>query len=275
MSDTAPSEIPPRDRINLSAYALLWLGGLAWAWNGSQPSASQAITWIATAASFLCTVINMRGRLPLQNVVGSTVLTCGITWTLESAFQWAPAIIGNRVILTNPQASWRWLVPLLWMVALINARGVARLILRPAKHWNGYGFWAIGVASILGALWMCLVDAAVTSAAPLWSWQTTLSIPGFHGLPALLPIRNFAVGLIALILGMPWLLNKKPVPEPINWHPLGMWLISLSGLTAVAGVRESGPQAVAGLVLLAVPAFFAISGGRTPVASAATVRPLS
>jgi hypothetical protein len=273
MSDTAPSEIPPRDRINLSVFAVLWLGGLAWAWRGLEPIPSQAVIWIATTASFLCTVINMRGRLPLQNVVGSAVLTFGIAWALESAFQWAPAVVGHRIVLTHPHINWPWMVPLLWMGALINARGVVRLILRPAKHWNGYGFWVIGFASILAAMWMCLVDAVMTSAASLWNWQQTLSIPGFHSLPALLPIRNIAVGLIALVLGMPWLLNKKPVPEPINWHPLGIWLVSLSGLTALAFVRESRPQVVAGLVLLSVPAVLAIAGGRSRTKATAPVRP--
>ncbi len=275
MSDTAPSEIPPSDRISLCVFALLWLGGLAWVWRGSEAIPPQAIIWIATAASFLGTVINMRGWLPLQNVVGSGVSTCGIAWALESAFQWAPAMAGHRIVLTHPHINWPWMLPLLWMVALINARGVARLILRPVKHWNGYGFWVIGFASVLAALWMCLVDIAVTSAAPLWNWRQTLSIPGFHDLPILLPVRNIVVGLTAMILGMPWLLNKKPVPEPINWHPLGIWLVSLSGLTTVAIVRESTPQTVAGLVLLTFPAVFAISGGRSRAKTTPTVRPLS
>lgn len=250
------------DKTNLCALTLFWAVALLWPATGLPPAtSSEVIASILTAGLFVCTVVNMRGWLPLQNVVGSAVLTCGATWSFESAFQWAGNIAGHRIFSENQAIHPSWYLPLLWMVAIINARGVARLALRQARHWNGYGLWVIALASLLAALWMCVADAAIISTTSLWSWRGTSSNQGFDSQPAFLSLRNLLVGAVTLTSGMPWLLNKKPVVEPVNWQPLGIWFIGLTGIGMAAPVRDNWIHATSTVILLIIPTAFAFTGG--------------
>jgi uncharacterized membrane protein len=45
-----------------------------------------------------------------------------------------------------------WPVPFLWIVVVVNGRGVARLIMRPWRKTNYYGFWVIGLTCVLAVL---------------------------------------------------------------------------------------------------------------------------
>src|SRR5262249_12268011 len=80
------------------------------------------------ALALLTTCSSFARELPLQNVVSAVVLI-----TLVSA----PALVlGNAGFVrehTSGLLSWRfpWFVPVLWAVVVLNARGVARLILQP------------------------------------------------------------------------------------------------------------------------------------------------
>jgi hypothetical protein len=40
-------------------------------------------------------------------------------------------------------------MPFIWAVAVLNSRGVARLILRPWRKTTKYGLWVIGLACVL------------------------------------------------------------------------------------------------------------------------------
>ena len=86
---------------------------------------------LATAS----TIVALLRRLPLQNVLWATLIIAVIGGAAQSLgeitgmpfgpFMFGPKA-GPKLFKTLP-----WAVPLLWVFAILNSRGVARLILRP------------------------------------------------------------------------------------------------------------------------------------------------
>ena len=61
-----------------------------------------------------------------------------------------------------------WALPLVWIVAVLNSRGVARLILRPWRKIHGYGFWLIGVTAVLTMLFDCALEPFASQVKHYW-----------------------------------------------------------------------------------------------------------
>ena len=114
----------------------------------------------------ISTLTALTRRLPAQNVmlaaliiafIGSAVHAVGA----KSGIPFGPFMFGpdagQKIFSTLP-----WTVPLLWVVAVLNSRGVARLILRPWRKIRAYGFWLIG----LTALFTMLFNWALEPFAP-------------------------------------------------------------------------------------------------------------
>src|SRR5262245_5417121 len=91
------------------------------------------------------TLTALARRLPLQNVVTTASLIAAISWAMMSLGAlsglpfWARTYsdaFGGRILGALP-----WTLPLMWIVVLINARAVARLIMRPWRQTNFYNWW--------------------------------------------------------------------------------------------------------------------------------------
>jgi len=96
-----------------------------------------------------------------------------------------------------------WTTPLLWLVALVNSRGIARLLLRGVPKTN-YGLWLIGVSSLLAA-----------------------SLNFATGTTGRTFVLQFALAAIALIVSTPWLIDKRNVPSAQSYQPLGILVLLL------------------------------------------------
>ena len=113
---------------------------------------------LATAS----TITALARQLPLQNVllaafvialVGGAVHALGVTMEIPfGPFQFGPDA-GPQLFKTLP-----WAMPFIWVIAVLNSRGVARLILRPWRKIRNYGFWLIGLTAALTMLF----DLALT-----------------------------------------------------------------------------------------------------------------
>ena len=95
-------------------------------------------------------------QLPLQNVLlaafviglmGGAVQALGVTMGIPFGPFLFGAEAGPQLFETLP-----WTMPLIWIVAILNSRGVARLILRPWRKIRSYGFWLIGLTALLTLL---------------------------------------------------------------------------------------------------------------------------
>jgi len=96
------------------------------------PGIADAIVVVLAVAS---TLVSLAGQLPAQNVA----LAAAIVGIMGGAIHVLGAFTGIPFgpITYAPQSGLRllgtapWFMPLLWIIIILNARGVARLILRP------------------------------------------------------------------------------------------------------------------------------------------------
>jgi uncharacterized membrane protein len=206
-------------------------------------------------------------QLPSQNVllaafiimfIGSVAHLFGAT----SGIPFGPFMfgteIGQKFFGTLP-----WAMPLLWVVAVLNSRGVARLILRPWRKIRAYGFWLIGLTALFTMFLDCALEPFAVHAKHYWIWTTA----GYSLTPQGAPLSNsvgwFIVTLLILAFATPALINKQLSKRSTpDFHPLAVWLGAIM-LFAVGTAMHGLWLAVAtDVIILAVVAVFAIRGAR-------------
>jgi uncharacterized membrane protein len=120
-----------------------------------------------------------------------------------------------------------WTIPLVWLVVILNARGVALLVLRPWRQTRNYGFWLLGLAVGLVVLFDFGFEPFATQVMNYWSWKPTKLPYDWYGAP-FVNFLGWALGaLVILVFVTPALLNKHPVKRPPDYHPLVVWLALL------------------------------------------------
>jgi uncharacterized membrane protein len=167
-------------------------------------------------------------RLPLQNIVTCSViiaLTASILaiTTVITGIPFGPVnyseVFGEKFFSVLP-----WTVPFIWIMVVINGRGVARLIMRPWRKTNYYGFWVIGLTCLLAVLLdLSLEPFAVAS--QYWFWQVPDGVWTWYSAPWSNFLGWFITALAALVFAMPWLINKQPIKQPMDYQPLILWLL--------------------------------------------------
>jgi uncharacterized membrane protein len=155
-----------------------------------------------------------------------------------------------------------WTVPLLWIVVVVTGRAVARLIMRPWRKTNYYGFWVIGLTGTLAALFDLGLEPFATRLKPYWLWQPTLTTLMWHGAPWVNFLGWFvaAAGMVAMTL--PWLINKQPVKRPMDYLPLIQWLVFYAWMITGNALAGMGPATAAGVVGIGMVTIFAVRGAR-------------
>jgi uncharacterized membrane protein len=218
------------------------------------------------ASGVACTVTALAQRLPLQNVLlavfsiavlgGAAHALGAITEIPFGPFTFGESI-GPQVFKTLP-----WAVPLIWVLAVLSSRGVARLILRPWRKIGAYGFWLMGVTAALTLLFDFALEPFVSRIKNYWLWTPTKFPVTWQGVP----VSNFlgwaAVSALLAVVIAPALINKQPGKRNTpDFHPFVVWLGAI--LLFGAGCAQNGllPAAVADGVLAAIVTVFAIRGG--------------
>ncbi|HEV2329808.1 MAG TPA: carotenoid biosynthesis protein [Verrucomicrobiae bacterium] len=203
-------------------------------------------------------------RLPLQNVVlaAGTIAVIGGGMSALGArtnLPFGPFVyasgIGPILFKTLP-----WSIPLVWVVIILNSRGLARLMLRPWRKNKSYGYRVIALAALL----VLLFDVALEPFARVkhfWLWLATALPLTWQGAP----IINFiAWGLIAaliLFLITPALIVKKPrAKSGPELHSLCLWLGGISLCAAGCAARGLWAPMSADVVIGIGAAIFAIRG---------------
>jgi uncharacterized membrane protein len=187
------------------------------------------------------TLASMVRRLPGQNVMLAAIVIAvmgGAIHTLGglTAMPFGPFVFTDRVgrALFEPLP---WSIPLLWLVVILNARGVARLVLRPWRQARNYGFWLLGVGVLLVVLFDFSLEPFATQVMHYWTWKATKLPFDWYSTPYVNFLGWALSALLILILVTPALLNKSPTKRPTEHHSLVAWL-ALLGVLATAAVRH-------------------------------------
>jgi putative membrane protein len=256
----------PANKIFWTLNALL---GAAFAVEIFAPQFSAALDAATIALAAVASVAALRRQLPLQNVLPAALITAligGVAHGLSSnpnlAIPFGPVVFnpasGGKIFNAVP-----WTLPLLWVVAIFNARGVARLILRPWRKVKNYGFWLIGLTCVLAVAFDFALEPFAWHVKHFWLWQQTKIPFTWEGATVLNFLGWAFVSLLIMLFATPSLIPKSPVnPSKPDFHPLALWLGAL--LLFATGVAGAGLWAAvaADAVIAVVTTVMAVRGAK-------------
>jgi hypothetical protein len=224
--------------------SLSWLTKADWA----EPS--------LLVVALLVTVSSLARQIPLQNAL----LAACVIALAGGAAHWTSSVAGvpfgpirfPQAQGATPFQEWFCVPAVLWVVLLLNARGVARLLLeRRARHRN-HGTNIIGLTALLMAVMALVLEPFASVAHHYWLWGETRLPITWQGAPLSALFAWGVVSVISLMLATPALLDKHPRPAPPSTDALLMWILMnlLFGAgTAVAGLRLPAGVALANVLL--------------------------
>jgi uncharacterized membrane protein len=213
------------------------------------------------------TLVALARQLPTQNVLLAALLCAvigGVAHILgvTSGIPFGPLMIGAdaglKLFGTLP-----WAMPLLWVVAVLNSRGVARLILRPWRKIRAYGFWLIGLTALFTMLFDCALEPFASHAKHYWIWTAGGISLTPQGAPASNSVGWFILTLLILAFATPVMINKQLSRRSVpDIHPLTVWLGAI--LLFATGTAQHGlwPAAAADAIIFLGVTVFAIRGAR-------------
>jgi uncharacterized membrane protein len=183
------------------------------------------------------TLASVSRQLPAQNVVlAATVIGivagCVATLNAFTAVPFGPIAynrqnIGQLLFYPLP-----WAIPVMWVVVILTARGVARLMLRRYRSRANYGFQVIGLAAALTALFDLSMEPYAILVREYWEWKPTKLPSDWYTAPWVNFLGWAVTTLVILLFVTPALINKSPVKSPPAYHSLLVWeLLSLLFLT--------------------------------------------
>jgi uncharacterized membrane protein len=228
-----------------------------------QPGGPEALLILLATVS---TITALARQLALQNVLlaafvialtGGAVHALGATMGIPFGPFIFGAEAGPQLFKTLP-----WAMPLIWVVVILNSRGVVRLILRPWRKVRSYGFWLIGLTAALTMLFDLAFDPFASRVKHYWLWMPTKFPLTWQGAPLVNFFSWMAVALLMLVFVTPALINKNPARRMPDFHPLAVWLgaiLLFGSASALHGMW--GAVALDGTIAV-LAATFAIRGGR-------------
>jgi len=163
----------------------------------------------------LSSLLALSRRLSLQNIVATAALITLISGAVISlvALSGIPfgpvhysTYLGEKIFNVLP-----WSVPLVWIFLIVNGRGIARLMMRPWRKTNYYGFWVMGLTCLLAVVFDLGLEPFAVYVKDYWIWQTPRPVPAWYTAPWVNFLGWFVTTLGILIFAMPWLINKQPV----------------------------------------------------------------
>jgi uncharacterized membrane protein len=267
-----PSESSPAVLQNKTATVLLWLLScfLAVAFGlvlfslfqpaKFAPQFDAGFVVLATASSLTA----LWRRLPLQNVglAAGTIAVIGGGMSALGArtnLPFGPFVYGSAsgplLFKTLP-----WSIPLIWVVIVLNSRGMARLMLRPWRKNKSYGYRVIALAALL----VLLFDFALEPFARMkhfWLWMPTALPLTWQGAPIANFIAWSLIAALILFLITPALIVKKPRSKSgPELHSLCLWLGGIALCVAGCAARGLWVPMTADAVIGIGAAIFAIRG---------------
>ena len=111
-----------------------------------------------------------------------------------------------------------------------------------------------------------VLDAAlepfVTRVRHYWFWDTHVNVLNWYSAPWVNFLGWFAVALGVLGFTTPWLINKQPVKQPTDYHPLVLWLLLNFYFATGNALEQLWPAVGFSLVANAMVSVYAVRGAR-------------
>jgi uncharacterized membrane protein len=220
------------------SFLLVWLvNWLVAAFAITLPADGLWVEGLLPIAAVATTLVGLRRTLPLQNVLAIAVLIAGFAYVVtalcvRTGLPFGPIAFldadANPLLGTVP-----WWIPALWLVVMVNARGVARLVLHRWRTSRNYGLWVIGVTCALVVVFDLGLEPFAIHTRYYWLWTAGKSPWGGDWYGA--PLSNFLAWLICTLLlaiaTFVWSINKRPVPVVPDYHPLAIWFLLTAWMT--------------------------------------------
>ena len=218
---------------------------------------------LATAA----TLVALARQLPAQNVLfvaGIIAFMGGATHAVGTkiGIPFGPFLFtseaGGRLFGVLP-----WTIPLLWVVAVLNSRGVARLVLRPWRKTRTYGFWLIGLTALFTTLFDCALEPFAAHAKHYWIWTAGSFSLTPQGAPLANSVGWFLVTVLMLAFATPLLINKQLSKRSApDFHPLAVWVGAILIFGLGAAMNGLWPAVSVDAVIGITSLIFAVRGGK-------------
>ena len=168
----------------LTAYLLVLVRLL---WPGIVPGKPGWADAVLLVVAVVGTIASLSRHLPFQNILLAVCFialiggaTDWLAWKTGIPFGGFKPGKDSGPILFNALP---WAMPVIWVLAILNSRGVARLILRPWRKLRAYGFWMIGVTTVLTVLFELAFEPFASKVNHYWYWEPTTSALSWHGTP--------------------------------------------------------------------------------------------
>jgi uncharacterized membrane protein len=210
------------------------------------------------------TLTGMARQLPAQNVMLASVVIVFVAGAVQAVgartaipfgpFIYLPAI-GETLLEPLP-----WAVPIIWLIAVLCARGVGRLILRPWRKTHSYGFWLMGITAALVVLFDFSLEPFATHVERFWFWNPTRAGLYWYRTPWVNFVGWAVTTLLILALVTPSLINKKPVKYPPDYHPLIVWLLMTVLFATGAATHHLWSAVAVTVIQCCAVTFFALRG---------------
>jgi len=217
---------------------------------------------LATACSIAAPV----RQLPLQSVLFAAFIIALIGGaahglSVRTGLPFGPLTFGvsagPKLFNTVPPV-----MPLLWIIAIFNSRGVARLMLRPWRRVKNYGILLMGLTAGL-ALAFDFALEPFAHGKHLWRWQPTILTLTWYGATPLCFLAWAFVALLILALIMPYLIRKQPGnPSAPDFAPLILWLGAIVLFTVNSAQAGQWAAVILDAVIAGVAAIFSWRGVR-------------
>ena len=207
------------------------------------------------------TLIGQMRRLPVQNVLAAAAI-CALTGGIVQAVGAATGVPFGAFTYTEHASVMPWLLPLVWVILILNGRGVARLVFRPWRKTRTYGLRVIALTCLLAMVFALGMQPYATKVNGYWLWQVNQTRWAWFGTPWICFLSWMLTALLILAFCTPFLINKKPVKSPPFYHPLIVWL---TGSVVFASGLSSGHLKWAMMAVLGVSALVfsaAMAGAR-------------
>ena len=213
------------------------------------------------------TLASLSRQLPAQNCIFAAVVIGAAGGATE--IMGASTGIPFGILVYNPENIGRpifnvlpWSVPLIWVTAILNARGVARLMLRGYRSRPNYGFWLMGLTVLLTVLFELSFEPYATVEKQYWTWKPTRIPSDWYTAPWTNFFGWAVTTTLILLFVTPALINKSPVKHPPSYHPLVVWeVLCALFLTGIVQERLWRAAWVIGVQMILV-AVFSVLGAR-------------
>jgi bisanhydrobacterioruberin hydratase len=250
--------------LSIFLLAAGFLSALIAAGTKSESNWPEAVLLLLATAS---TLVALARQLPSQNVwlaasiialIGSVAHFFGATSGIPFGSFLFGSEIGGKFFSTLP-----WAMPLLWIIAVLNSRGVARLVLRPWRKTRTYGFWLIGLTALFTMLFDDALEPFAAHVKHYWIWTAG----GFSLTPSGAPLSNsvgwFIITVLMLAFATPVLINKQLSKRSApDFHPLAVWLGSILLFAVGTAMNGLWPAIALDGIIALLTAVFAVRGAR-------------